>query len=91
MKHSLELVVSEWHTAKLPEVKEEIDIDAVETELDSLVLDRLKNHITVMLLTIQVFNRPINFMEFILKARKILDEYELLFKFNCDMLTNDKD
>ncbi len=44
-----------WETPREPQVKEEIDIDAVNKELDDLALQHLENHLNTQLIAINFF------------------------------------
>lgn len=68
-----------WHTPREPAVKEEIDIDAVNRELDDQMLERLKNHLESQLLAIQYFEAKIDYLGFISRAYDILTNYEVQY------------
>lgn len=72
-----------WETAHEP-VEDEIsniDISELNTELDDMMLDNLKNHLAMKLMTYQLFGDNDNVIEWIEQARDILLEFELEFQF----------
>lgn len=70
-----------WHAPREPIQKEEIDIDAVNQELDELMLTRLRNHLESQLLVIQYFGSEIDYLGFISRAYDILNQYEIYYNF----------
>ena len=70
-----------WETPREPQVKEEIDIDFVNSELDRLALNHLENHLASQLMVIQTFQADIDYLDFISKAYDILNKYELYYNF----------
>lgn len=70
-----------WHVPREPVEKEEIDIDAVNQELDELMLVRLRNHLESQLLVIQYFGAEIDYLGFISRAYDILNQYEIYYNF----------
>lgn len=70
-----------WDIPKEPVEKEEINIDAVNQELDELMLARLRNHLESQLLIIQYFGAEIDYLGFISRAYDILNQYEIYYNF----------
>lgn len=70
-----------WETPREPQLKEEIDIDAVNKELDDLALQHLENHLNSQLLAINFFEADINLLRFISDAYDILNKYEIYYNF----------
>ncbi|NQG30366.1 SAM-dependent methyltransferase, partial [Streptococcus suis] len=70
-----------WETPREPQVKEEIDIDAVNSELDELALQHLENHLNTQLIAINFFEADIDLLRFISNAYDILNKYEIYYNF----------
>lgn len=70
-----------WNLPREEKPKEEIDIDAVNNELDRLALSHLENHLRSQLLAINFFEQDINLLAFISKAYDILNQYEIYYNF----------
>ncbi|HEM4989860.1 TPA: N-6 DNA methylase [Streptococcus suis] len=70
-----------WETPREPQVKEEIDIDAVNKELNDLALQHLENHLNSQLLAINFFEADIDLLRFISNAYDILNKYEIYYNF----------
>ena len=69
-----------WETPREPQVKEEIDIDFVNSELDRLALNHLENHLASQLMVIQTFQADIDYLAFIRRCRDLLDKYETYYR-----------
>ncbi|CYW83536.1 Uncharacterised protein [Streptococcus suis] len=74
-----------WETPREPQVKEEIDIDAVNKELDDLAVNHLKKHLMSNLLIIQHFQADIDYLAFIRRCRDLLDQYETYYRFGASV------
>ena len=72
-----------WKTPREPQVKEEIDIDAVNKELDDLAVNHLEKHLMSNLLIIQHFQADIDYLTFIRRCRDLLDKYETYYRFGA--------
>ncbi|HEL2592451.1 TPA: SAM-dependent methyltransferase, partial [Streptococcus suis] len=72
-----------WETPREPQVKEEIDIDAVNKELDDLAVNHLEKHLMSNLLIIQHFQADIDYLAFIRRCRDLLDQYETYYRFGA--------
>ena len=72
-----------WETPREPQVKEEIDIDAVNKELDDLAVNHLEKHLMSNLLIIQHFQADIDYLAFIHRCRDLLDKYETYYRFGA--------
>lgn len=72
-----------WETPREPQVKEEIDIDAVNKELDDLAVNHLEKHLMSNLLIIQHFQADIDYLTFIRRCRDLLDKYETYYRFGA--------
>lgn len=70
-----------WETPREPQVKEEIDIDSVNSELDELALQHLENHLSTQLIAINFFEANIDLLRFISNAYDILNKYEIYYNF----------
>lgn len=75
-----------WLLPRIIEEKEEIDIDAVNKELDDSVVAHIERHLASNLVLIEAFNADIDYVGFINRCRKVLDEYELLYNFKVPQL-----
>ncbi|MGU7859889.1 N-6 DNA methylase [Streptococcus suis] len=72
-----------WETPREPRVKEEIDIDAVNKELDDLAVNHLEKHLMTNLLIIQQFHADIDYLAFIRRCRDLLDQCETYYRFGA--------
>lgn len=72
-----------WETPREPQVKEEIDIDAVNKDLDDMAVNHLKNHLASNLFLIQCFQADIDYLAFIKRCRDLLDTYETYYRFGA--------
>ena len=72
-----------WETPREPQVKEEINIDAVNKELDDLAVNHLEKHLMSNLLIIQHFQADIDYLTFIRRCRDLLDQYETYYRFGA--------
>lgn len=80
-----EIDVERWEILREEVEKPVIDIDFVNSELDRCVLEHLENHLKSQLVVIQAFGAQIDYIGFVEKARKLLDEYELMFNFGVEV------
>ena len=74
-----------WEITREPPVKEEIDIDAVNKELDDLAVNHLEKHLMTNLLVIQQFQADIDYLAFIRRCRDLLDQYETYYRFGASV------
>ena len=74
-----------WEITREPPVKEEIDIDAVNKELDDLAVNHLEKHLMTSLLVIQQFQADIDYLDFICRCRDLLDQYETYYRFGASV------
>jgi predicted RNA methylase len=74
-----------WEIPREPPVKEEIDIDAVNKELDDLAVNHLEKHLMTNLLVIQQFQADIDYLAFIRRCRDLLDQYETYYRFGASV------
>lgn len=79
-----------WVTLREEVKKEEIDIDAVNKELDDITIQKLKNHLAANLMLIQTFNADIDYLGFIQRARDVLTDYELHYKLSVQQVWHPK-
>lgn len=71
--------VQKWEQPRTEKEKENIDIDAVNNELNDIVYNNVKNHLEMHFLIETVFNNDTNYLGFITKMMDLLVEYETLF------------
>ena len=72
-----------WSTPTIPQEKEIIDIDAINSSLDELVISRLENHLKVTLGLIREFKADIDYLGFIDRVESLCQEYRLAYNFWC--------
>lgn len=73
-----------WSIPSVPQEQEVIDIDAVNADLDRIILNKLKNHLELNLGIIRTFNVDMDYLGFIDKVQAICDEYRLAYQFNVN-------
>lgn len=73
-----------WNIPSEPKIEEEIDIDAINLELEEITLNHIKNHLESQMVLIRQFNADIDLMRFISKAYDILNDYELRLNFGAE-------
>lgn len=69
-----------WQLPVKPTPKEEIDIDAVNEELNNLSLRNLENRLAQTLLIIQEFQAEIDYLAFIKRVYRLVEKYEMKYK-----------
>lgn len=70
-----------WEVPVEPKKKEVIDIDSINSELENITLNHLKNHLDSQMILIRDLGADLNLNNFISKAYDILYEYELMLNF----------
>lgn len=73
-----------WCSPTIPVVKEIVDIDAINSSLDELVISRLENHLKITLGLIREFNADIDYLGFIDKVESLCQEYRLSYNFGVN-------
>ena len=73
-----------WSTPTIPQEKEIIDIDAINSSLDELVISRLENHLKVTLGLIREFKADIDYLSFIDRVESLCQEYRLAYSFGVN-------
>ena len=73
-----------WSSPSIPLVKEIVDIDAINSSLDELVISRLENHLKITLGMIREFNADIDYLGFIDRVESLCQEYRLAYNFGVN-------
>ncbi|WP_455938972.1 N-6 DNA methylase, partial [Gemella morbillorum] len=73
-----------WSSPSIPLVKEIVDIDAINKNLDDMVISRLENHLKLTLGIIREFNADIDYLGFIDKVESLCQEYRLAYNFGVN-------
>ena len=73
-----------WSTPTIPKEKEIIDIDAINSSLDELVVSRLENHLKITLGLIREFRADIDYLGFIDRVESLCQEYRLAYNFGVN-------
>lgn len=84
--HSEKCKVKEdkWSIPSVPQEQEIIDIDAVNNDLDRIILSKLKSHLEINLGIIRTFNVEMDYLGFIDKVQAMCEEYRLAYQFNVN-------
>lgn len=77
-----------WSTPTIPQEKEIIDIDAINSSLDELVVSRLENHLKITLGLIREFKADIDYLGFIDRVESLCQEYRLAYNFGINTFRN---
>ena len=73
-----------WSIPTIPKEKEIIDIDAINSSLDELVVSRLENHLKITLGLIREFRADIDYLGFIDRVESLCQEYRLAYNFGVN-------
>lgn len=77
-----------WSPPTIPQEKEIIDIDAINSSLDELVVSRLENHLKITLGLIREFKADIDYLGFIDRVESLCQEYRLAYNFGINTFRN---